>query len=277
MDYKAYALMAILLTSVASVALVGTAHAQTSSVTVQTDQPGYEAGDNITITGTVTNIQAGTPVLIRVLNPLDTLARTDTVDVAADGSWNYTFPSGGPLMLEPGDYRVIANYRTVSAETTFDFEPGEVWRTWNISIAGNSYVIRYQITGGTVSNMAADVELATLTVTIASTSNGSLKLDLPRNVIQSLSVPNVPTGGSDIDYEVFIDGVPGVIESDEMSATSRILTIPFEAGAEEIEVIGTWIVPEFGAIAAIVLAVAIVGIIVATTRYGKFNSFLPKH
>jgi predicted secreted protein with PEFG-CTERM motif len=33
--------------------------------------------------------------------------------------------------------------------------------------------------------------------------------------------------------------------------------------------------PEFGPIAAIVLAVSIVGIIVATTRYSKF-SFLPK-
>lgn len=33
--------------------------------------------------------------------------------------------------------------------------------------------------------------------------------------------------------------------------------------------------PEFGTIAAIVLAVAIVGTIVATTRYSKF-SFLPK-
>jgi predicted secreted protein with PEFG-CTERM motif len=55
-----------------------------------------------------------------------------------------------------------------------------------------------------------------------------------------------------------------------------VLTIPFEAGAEEIEIVGTWIIPEFGAIAAIVLAVAIVGIIVATARYGKFNNFAPR-
>jgi predicted secreted protein with PEFG-CTERM motif len=33
------------------------------------------------------------------------------------------------------------------------------------------------------------------------------------------------------------------------------------------------VVPEFGAIAAIVMAIAIVGIIVATTRYNKFNFF----
>ncbi|MEP0825870.1 MAG: PEFG-CTERM sorting domain-containing protein, partial [Nitrososphaera sp.] len=39
--------------------------------------------------------------------------------------------------------------------------------------------------------------------------------------------------------------------------------------------IGDRIIPEFGAIAAIVLAVAIVGIIVATARYGKFN-FTPR-
>jgi len=40
--------------------------------------------------------------------------------------------------------------------------------------------------------------------------------------------------------------------------------------------VGTFIVPEFGAIAAIILAVAIVGIIVATARYGKLSSFVRK-
>jgi len=35
----------------------------------------------------------------------------------------------------------------------------------------------------------------------------------------------------------------------------------FLAGAEKIEIIGTFVVPEFGAIAALILAVAIISII----------------
>ncbi len=278
MDYKAYALMAILLASVASVAFVGTAYAQTSSVTVGTDKDSYMAGEDITISGTVTNVQTGQQVLIRVFNPLNALARTDPVPVAADGSWTYTYPSGGPLMAEPGEYRVIAGYRGISEETTFDFDPGTVWKPWTVNIGGNPYVIRYQITGGSLQTVAADVELSIMTFGISTTGTGNLKLQLPRTVMQALTEENVPTGGTDVAYIVFEDGIEDedVVEATSPATGTRELSIDFDAGTEEIEVVGTWIVPEFGAIAAIVLAVAIVGIIVATARYGKLNSFLPR-
>ncbi len=274
MDYKAYALVAILL---ASVALVGTAQAQTSAVTVKTDKPSYEAGEDITISGTVTNVQTGQSVLIQVKDPKGALARIDPVAVAADGSWTYPFRSGGPLMALDGDYTVLATYRSVTEETTFAFDAGKVWREWTIVIDGTAHIVRYMIEGGSVTKMEADVDLATLTVTIASTSNGNLTIDLERDFMQALSVPGAATGGDDVPYEVFIDDTGGEISAEEKTGTSRILTIPFDQGSETIEIIGTWLVPEFGAIAAIVLAVAIVGIIVATTRYGKFKGFMPRH
>jgi predicted secreted protein with PEFG-CTERM motif len=246
-------------------------------VTVDTDKDSYTAGEDITISGTVTNVQTGQQVLIRVMNPLGALARTDPVAVAADGSWTYTYPSGGPLMAASGEYRVIAGYRGISEETTFNFDAGTVWRPWTVNIGGNPYVIRYQISGGTLQTVAADVELSTMTFGISTTGTGNLKLQLPRTVMQALTEVGVPTGGTDVEYVVFAEGVEAVVDEEENPATgTRELSIDFEAGTEEIEVVGTWIVPEFGAIAAIVLAVAIVGIIVATARYGKLNSFLPR-
>ena len=282
MDYKAYALMAILLASVASVTLVSTANAQTTSVTVSTDKASYATDDSITISGTVTNIQQGQPVLIRVNNPLGTLARTEPVtNIAADGSWSYTFPAGGPLMSPEGEYTVLATYRGVTEETTFQYagsgSGGPTWLTIQADIGGEQHPIRYRITGGTLQSMAGDVELSTLTAMIASTGDGVLTVELPRATIQALTVANQPTGGNDVDYEVFIDTIPSTdVDQTAPSSTVRVLTIPFEQGAEEIEIVGTWIIPEFGAIAAIVLAVAIVGIIVATARYGKLNSIVPR-
>ena len=277
MDYKAYALMAILLASVASVALISTANAQTTSVTVTTDKTAYSAGDQITISGTVTNIQEGQPVLIQVFNPKVALVRTDPVTVAADGSWTYTFPSGGRLMVENGEYEVRATYRGVTEESTFDFTAGETWQTIDAMIGGEEHEIRYRITGGTVNEINGDVDLATLTVGLTTTSDGELTIELKRETMQALTVANQPTGGSDIGYEVFVDTIPETgVDEDPATSTARVLKIPFEQGAEEIEIVGTWIIPEFGAIAAIVLAVAIVGIIVATARYGKFNSFAPR-
>jgi predicted secreted protein with PEFG-CTERM motif len=280
MDNKAYALMAILLASVASVGLVGAANAQATAVTVETDKASYTSGEQITISGTVTNMQEGQPVFIRVENNKGALARADPVTVAADGSWTYTFPSGGPLMRESGEYTVKATFRGVTEEATFEFvgTGGTGWQMFTVNIGGNNYQIGYMITGGSVQTMTADVELATLTVGISSTSDGTLQLQIPRNVMQALEEEGVPTDGDDVEYIAFVDSIPApeVTEATSPAAGTREISIDFEAGTEEIEVVGSWIVPEFGAIAAIVLAVAIVGIIVATARYGKLNSIVPR-
>ena len=283
MDYKAYALMAILLASVASVALVGTANAQ--ALTVETGQPGYAAGDTIEVSGEVGTVQAGLPVLIQVFNPNGALARTDQITPIADGSYSYSFPAGGPLMGVSGEYRAAVTYRSNTEETAFNFitsQGGQIWRTVTVEIAGREHPIRYQISGGTLTNMTADPETATLTAmvnstAINSTAPGVLVVELPRSMIQSLSEVGAPTGGNDTDFEAFVDTEGGIIDETMTNSTVRELTIPFDQGAEEIEIVGTWVVPEFGAIAAIILAIAIVGIIVATTRYSKFSSFMPRH
>ena len=275
MDYKAYALMAVLL---ASVALVGTANAQ--ALTVETGQPGYAAGDTVEVSGEVGTVQAGLPVLIRVFNPNGVLARTDQITPVADGSYTYSFPAGGPLMGVSGEYRAAVTYRNSTEETAFNFitsEGGQTWRTVTVDIAGREHPIRYQINNGTLTNMTADPETATLTAAINSTAPGALVVELPRSIIQSLSEVGAPTGGNDTDFEAFVDTEGGIFDETMTNRTVRELTVPFEQGAEEIEIVGTWVVPEFGAIAAIILAIAIVGIIVATTRYSKFSSFLPRH
>jgi predicted secreted protein with PEFG-CTERM motif len=275
MDYKAYALMAVLL---ASVALVGTANAQ--ALTVETGQPGYAAGDTVEVSGEVGTVQAGLPVLIRVFNPNGVLARTDQITPVADGSYTYSFPAGGPLMGVSGEYRAAVTYRNSTEETAFNFitsEGGQTWRTVTVDIAGREQPIRYQINNGTLTNMTADPETATLTAAINSTAPGALVVELPRSIIQSLSEVGAPTGGNDTDFEAFVDTEGGIFDETTANRTARVLTIDFDQGAEEIEIVGTWVVPEFGAIAAIILAIAIVGIIVATTRYSKFSSFLPRH
>jgi predicted secreted protein with PEFG-CTERM motif len=81
--------------------------------------------------------------------------------------------------------------------------------------------------------------------------------------------------GGDLDYIVFVDELESLEVEDDFGASVRTLTIDFEAESEQIDIIGTFLVPEFGTITAIILAVSIVGIIIATARYSKF-SFLPK-
>ena len=61
---------------------------------------------------------------------------------------------------------------------------------------------------------------------------------------------------------VLVDGE----EWDDVDIVGNSVTIMFPAGAEEIEVIGTFVVPEFGTIAAMILAVAIISIIAISAK-----------
>ena len=61
---------------------------------------------------------------------------------------------------------------------------------------------------------------------------------------------------------VLVDGE----ESDDAEINGNTVIVPFNAGAEEIEIIGTFVVPEFGTIAAMILAVAIISIIAISSK-----------
>jgi predicted secreted protein with PEFG-CTERM motif len=266
MDYKAYALMAILLASVASVALVGAASAQTATLTVDTDRDSYQAGDQITISGRLTTATINQPVLIQVLDPQENRDRIDQVEVAADGSYRYTFTAGG-LMNTDGVYTVVVSYRSTEEETTFQFDAADAggWTPINVNIGGTNHRIDYMITGSgnRLDRITGDVQTLTFTAELTAQSAGTLSLRFAENIFDA-----------DDEFAVIVDDVP----DDELPAgpgATNTLAIDFASGTEQIEIVGDRMIPEFGAIAAIILAVAIVGIILATSRYGKFN-FAPR-
>jgi predicted secreted protein with PEFG-CTERM motif len=144
---------------------------------------------------------------------------------------------------------------------------GGEWTTFDLTAGGQTHPIEYMITGGSVENMTIHGENQTLGITLNSMSNGTLSLRLPREVINSQTAE-----GEDAEFAAFIDNAeytePGEIEPAE---DTRTLLIGFPAGAGSIDVIGTSVIPEFSTIAVVVLAIAIVGIIIATARHGIFN------
>ncbi|MEW6603885.1 MAG: PEFG-CTERM sorting domain-containing protein [Thermoproteota archaeon] len=252
--------------SVASVALVGVAHAQTTTLTVETDSDSYAAGDDITISGQLTTTTINQPILIQVLDPQGNRDRIDQVDVAADGSYSYTFRAGG-LMNTDGEYTIVVSYKTTEEETTFQFTAGGGdWRPINVNIDGTNHRIDYMITGAgnSLDSITGDVESISFLAEITAESAGTLSLRFNQDIFDAES-----------EFTAIVDDVPADEPLPAGPGATNTIHIDFEAGTEQIEIIGDSIIPEFGAIAAIVLAVAIVGIIVATARYGKFN-FAPR-
>ncbi len=74
----------------------------------------------------------------------------------------------------------------------------------------------------------------------------------------------------DGDYIVLVDGEETGFD-ETASPTTRLLTVEFPSGTGEIEVIGTFVIPEFGAIAIVVL-VAATGLIVAASARSRYGT-----
>ena len=103
------------------------------------------------------------------------------------------------------------------------------------------------------------MDAVSLLVYIESTDDGTITLTIPRSVLDAT------INNGDDQFFVLVDGEEVDFE-EIITSTDRTLTINFLAGAEEIEIIGTFVIPEFGTIAAMILAVAIISIIAISSK-----------
>jgi len=268
-----FALSAILIVSIGMTPAFG--QLQNSSIVVTTDKASYSEGETILVTGEVRDLYSGTPVSIIVKAPNGNLVSLAQVTVGADKKFSTEITAGGALMKAEGSYTITAQYGNASrtAEASFEFggstpveTPSEVEEVTStvtdttVLIQGAQDSINYEITGGKLLSITPSVQDNSLIIIIDATDDGSLTLTIPRSVLDALL-----GNGDDDDFFVLVDGEE--VDFDEItSATDRTLTIPFQAGSEEIEIIGTFVVPEFGTIAAMILAVAIISIIAISAK-----------
>jgi len=106
--------------------------------------------------------------------------------------------------------------------------------------------------GASVTSITANADDDSVIIVIDAVDDGELSVELHDKIIRAFD---------DGSYFVLIDN-----EEVEFEQTGTNLTIPYEAGNERIEIVGSYAVPEFGTIAMIILAVAIVSIIAITAK-----------
>jgi len=108
-------------------------------------------------------------------------------------------------------------------------------------------------TSGVIHHIAGNSDDATLVVHLfGADDDGELKITLNSDII---------TPFDDGTYFVLINS-----EEVEFEQMGNTLHIGYAAGTEKIEIVGSHVVPEFGTIAMIVLAVAVVSIIAITAK-----------
>ena len=239
-------------------------------ISLTADNTAYQEGDVITITGQIEKVLPGMPVTLQIFFEKN-LIQVSQVKVSQDGKFTDTFTAAGPQWQNEGTVTIKADYGGASTELNIEFfknTSGEFTSNYEVKIPeGGTFDVQYTMKGGIISSMDVDQKNLSLVINIVTSSDGNLNINLPRDAIDS-----VDSNGQDIDFIVLMyEGNSGIpIQTDfkkvETEDEFRSIDIPVKDGDTKIEIVGTHVVPEFGTIAMIVLAVAIVSIIAVSAK-----------
>jgi len=248
------------------------------TITMETDKDVYDHSSVITVTGTVDPIDENEiPVTVMLVNQYTSIVVIAQLDVNNDGSWSgqiHLNPANS-LMSEDGVYEIRAQYGstkiTTSVELTNAIEASgtavtgaavtgtTVTGTTVTGPSGESFYklgagqIEYDVTCNTTPAFFANADDDSIVIYLEPTDDGIITVTLHEDVIK-------PFG--DGTFVVIVNNQ----EMQDFTQIGNTLTIPCVAGTEKIEIHGIWAIPEFGVIAAMILAIAIVSIIVVTAK-----------
>lgn len=219
---------------------------------ITTDDNSYVGGDTIVVFGNVSTVIIGEPITLQIFHA-GNVVDIAQFDVAEDGSYTHTVLAEGPLWANEGDYLIRAYYGGHIAETEFSFdaktETIETTEIFEVD-AGEfgTFDVKYTIRGGTVKDMIIDQDSFALIVIIESNDDGTISLDLPRESIDAKK-----QDGGDDTFIILIDGMEVSYQESITNEDSRVITINFEEEDSDIEIIGTFVIPEFGIIVSLIL------------------------
>ena len=241
------------------------------TITMETDENIYDHSSVLTVMGHVEPVDPDSVISIQVWAPNGNLVDIDQVDVNSDGNFSTTFNTAG--WGSDGTYTIKAQYGkladvTVSVELTNAIEASEtgtavtgtaVTGTAVTGPSGESFYklgagqIEYDMTCNATPGFFANADDDSIVIYLDPTDDGIITVTLHEELIKP-----------------FEDGTFVVIvnnqEMQDFTQVGNTLTIPCVVGTEKIEIHGSWAIPEFGVIAAMILAVAIVSIIVITAK-----------
>ncbi len=230
-------------------------------VSVWTDKTDYEHSDIVMVEGRVANT-SGFPVTITVISPLNSIVTIDQITVAEDGSFETTLNTAGAMWKYDGTYTIKANYGSVEKSNSVKIElTGGIAHTSNyntpsqdkecdaneLSVSG--HCIPFSISGGVATSAILNTNDNSIVIMINAEDDGTLTVSPSKTVQDGI-------------FMILVDGE----EWDDVEIVANKVTVMFPAGTETVEIIGTFVIPEFGTIAAMILAVAIISIIAISAK-----------
>ncbi len=230
-------------------------------ISVWTDKTDYGHNDKIMVKGQVANT-SGFPVTLTVVSPLNSIVTIDQVNVTDDGSFKTTLNTAGAMWKYDGTYTIKVNYgsteksNSVQVELTggvADYPPQTPDNQCGANeLSASGQCIPFSISGGTVTS-----------ATLNPGDNGSIIIKINAKEDGTLTITPSKTIIEDI-FMVLVNDEE--CNEPECEIAGNKVTVMFPAGAETIEIVGAHVIPEFGTIAAMILAVAIISIIAVSAK-----------
>ena len=233
-------------------------------VSVWTDKTDYGHNDMIMVEGVVANT-SGFPVTVTVISPLNSIVTIDQLTVADDGSFETTLNTAGAMWKYDGTYTIKVNYGSAEKSNSAKVElTGGIAYTPNYQtptlpakqcsvneLSTSGQCVPFSISGGMVTSAILNTNDNSIIISINAEDDGTLTVSPSKTVQEGI-------------FMVIVDGEE--CNEPECEIVGNKVTVMFPAGAETIEIIGTHVIPEFGTIAAMILAVAIISIIAVSAK-----------
>ena len=257
------------------------------SISLSTTSNIYYNGDHVVIFGDVNTTFEDLPIIIIQIYHKSNLIAVDQIPIAKDGTFVVSFNTmpteqGMTQWKDEGTYTVRAQYTSNQiAETTFEFFNQIIDKStavFPVDIPNSgTFGVGYTIRGGEVKVINMNGERYSLLVETTMNSNGNLILKFPRESFDAQK-----SDGADDTFIILIskEGQARAesfvqVEYEEIAISSdyRTIRIPLEEGDKWVEVIGTYVIPEFGSIVIIILVVAVSSaIIISKSRFSvRYN------
>ena len=265
------ALVPIALLILSGTGIVSQTFAETV-LTLDTDKQIYDHASIIILTGHAEPVDLkGSEVTILCKSPSGAgVCGIYQLSVNSDGDFSLSINTSTFLMKKNGVYQFQAQYSslasaTVSVKLVDAIETSETESEIGIAVSGTlgeSTGEFYRLGAGQIEyDMTCDADPAffangdddSIIVHLEPKTDGIITLTLHEELIKPFE---------DGTFVVIINNQ----EMQDFTQVGNTLTIPCTVGTEKIEIHGSWAIPEFGMMAAMILAVAIVSIIVVTAK-----------
>jgi predicted secreted protein with PEFG-CTERM motif len=221
----------------------------------------YDHKSVITINGHSKLNNPEIPITVTVSDPIGNIVTVDQIMVKPDSDFQLTFNTSGSLWKKDGMYIIKA--QGGPASTIFKTSvvltgavPSGIECSDN-ELNADGYCIPYEISGAHVSSASLNPQGKSIVLILDDAKKGTLTIKPSSDIINGI-------------FMVLVDGE----ESSDISITGNEVTIMFPEDSTEIEVVGTFVIPEFGPVAVLILTIAIIsGVIISNKKLHLSSSF----